>query len=227
MRVDGFAQVASINVARYPQSAGTLDPAPVEQLLITMGVAGVDGAVLVQPDQYGPDHSYLLDALDAYGSRLRAVCAAGSVEIEAELVIGARFSPAQFRADPAAVARVVDLCKLLYLPHPVDLTRFAKARAVLEVEQGQLTEDRADSLAAFCSAPDRWVLIKASSLPSADFSAALNRLSAAAGRARLLWGSGFPACGGSNGYSSAIAPLVELGLPGDLFSVGPAQAQQE
>lgn len=73
MIVDSHLHVFSINTARYPLAPDAPyepDPAPVEQLLITMGISGVDVAIAVQPQPYMWDNSYLSDCLDAYPDRL-------------------------------------------------------------------------------------------------------------------------------------------------------------
>jgi predicted TIM-barrel fold metal-dependent hydrolase len=69
--VDSHVHVFSANSVKYPLSPSAPydpDPAPLEQLIITMGVSGVD--VAVQPQPYGWDNSYLSDSLAASPDRL-------------------------------------------------------------------------------------------------------------------------------------------------------------
>ena len=71
--VDSHLHVFSANSVRYPLSpTAPYDPhpAPLEQLIITMGLSGVDVAVAVQPQPYGWDNSYLSDCLRDQPDRL-------------------------------------------------------------------------------------------------------------------------------------------------------------
>ena len=73
MIVDSHAHVFSANAVKYPLSPHASydpDPAPLEQLIISMGMSGVDVAVAIQPQPYGWDNSYLADSLAAIPDRL-------------------------------------------------------------------------------------------------------------------------------------------------------------
>lgn len=211
MRIDGFASVYSLNLYRYPQAADPPAAAPVEQLLITMGVNGVDGAVIVQPPQYGPDHSYLSAALAMYPEKVRAVCAAGAPEIGRAGVIGARFDPAALAAGPGAAQAVLDAGKLIYLSEPADVGGLRGGRFWLEVPRARITASALDRLLLDSRDPRVGVLVIGDSPPAADFGDAIAGLRSRLGEQRLAWGSGFPGSGASEGYAAAIAGLGELG----------------
>lgn len=224
MRVDGFASVYSLNLHRYPQAAEPPAAAPVEQLLITMGVNGVDAAVIVQPGQYGPDHSYLNAALDMYPEKVRAICAAGSPVIDRPGVIGARFDPAALAAEPGAAQQVLDAGKLIYLAGPADVGGLSGGTFFLEVPRSAVTGSGVDRLLAAARDPRVGILVIGDSPAAPDFAEALASLQCSLGGGRLAWGSGFPGSGGSEGYAAAIAGLV--GLSGGL-SFDPAEPAQE
>ena len=211
MRIDGFASVYSLNLYRYPQTADPPAAAPVEQLLITMGVNEVEAAVIVQPPQYGSDHSYLSAALEMYPEKVRAVCAAGSPAIGRAGVIGARFDPAALSADPAAAQRVLDAGKLIYLPRPADVSGLAGGRFFLEVPRADVTRSGVDRLLAAASDPRIGILVVGDSPAPPDLAESLADLRGSLGDRRLAWGSGFPAGGASEGYAAAIAGLTGLG----------------
>ncbi len=224
MRIDGFASVYSLNLYRYPQVVDPPGAAPVEQLLITMGVNGVDAAVIVQPPQYGTDHSYLRAALEMYPEKVRAVCAAGSPTVGLEGVIGARFDPAALAADPGAAQQVLDAGKLIYLAKPADVSGLRGGRFFLEVSRSAVTRSAVDRLLAAASDSRIGILVIGDSPPVSDFAQALSRLRSSLGSRRLAWGSGFPGGGASEGYAAAIAGLS--GLSGGL-SFDPADPAQK
>ncbi len=71
--VDSHVHIFSANSVKYslsPSAPYHPDPAPLEQLIITMGMSGVDVAVAVQPQPYAWDNSYLSDALAECPDRL-------------------------------------------------------------------------------------------------------------------------------------------------------------
>ncbi len=73
MIVDSHVHIFSANSVKYPHAPTAPydpDPAPLEQLIITMGISGVDVAVAVQPQPYGWDNSYLSDSLAESPDRL-------------------------------------------------------------------------------------------------------------------------------------------------------------
>ncbi len=73
MIVDSHVHVFSANSVKYPLSPAAPydpDPAPLEQLIITMGMSGVDVAVAVQPQPYEWDNSYISDSLAEQPDRL-------------------------------------------------------------------------------------------------------------------------------------------------------------
>jgi L-fuconolactonase len=78
MIVDAHNHVWVIDRLRYPwQPVGGYLPEisePVDKLLSIMDASGIDRAVLVQPTPYGWDNSYMVDAVQIYPARLRAVC---------------------------------------------------------------------------------------------------------------------------------------------------------
>lgn len=224
MRVDGFASVFSLNLYRYPQAADPPGAAPVEQLLITMGVNGVDAAIIVQPPQYGSDHSYLYAALDMYPEKVRAVCGAGSPAIGREGVIGARFDLAALAADPGAAQQALDAGKLIYLAEPADVSGLRGGRFFLEVPRSAVTRSAVDRLLAAAGDSRIGILVIGDSPAAADFGEALAILRSSLGSRRLAWGSGFPASGASEGYAAAIAGLS--GLNGGL-RLDPADPAQE
>src|SRR3990172_5176539 len=106
--VDAHLHVFSMNVVRYPMAANAPyepEPAPVEQLLITMGMSGVDVAVAVQPQPYRWDNSYLSDCLEAHPDRLIGICLAdprspeGPAELR-RLCAGGRFQGFRLNVGP-------------------------------------------------------------------------------------------------------------------------------
>jgi hypothetical protein len=224
MRIDGFASVFSLNLYRFPQAADPAAAAPVEQLLITMGVNGVDGAVIVQPPQYGSDHSYLNAALDMYPEKVRAVCAAGSPAIGRKGVIGARFDRAGLTADPGAAQQVLDAGKLIYLTESADVSELRGGRFFLETPRSAVTGSAVDGLLAAASDSRTGLLVIGGSPAASDFTEALEHLQRSLGGSRLAWGSGFPGSGASEGYAEAIAGLS--GLDGGLC-FDPAVPAQE
>ena len=224
MRVDGFASVFSLNLYRYPQVGEPPAAAPVEQLLITMGVNGVDAAVIVQPPQYGPDHSYLSAALEMYPDKVRAICAAGSPAIGQAGVIGARFGPATLSVDAGAAQRVLDAGKLIYLAGPADVSGLSGGRFFLEVPRSAVTCGAVDRLLTAARDPRIGILVVGESPAAPDFGEALASLKDSLGSRRLAWGSGFPGSGASEGYAAAIAGLT--GLNGGL-GFDPADLTQE
>lgn len=224
MRVDGFASVFSLNLFRYPQAGEPPAAAPVEQLLITMGVNGVDAAIIVQPTQYGHDHSYLSAALDMYPEKVRAICAAGSPAIDKAGVIGARFGPADLAADPGAAQQVLDAGKLIYLAKPADVSDLRGGRFFLEVPRSAVTGGAVDGLLAAAADARIGILVIGDSPAPPDFDEALASLQRSLGTRRLAWGSGFPGSGASEGYAEAIAGLT--GLDGAL-GFDPADPAQE
>lgn len=224
MRVDGFTYVFSLNLYRYPQATDPPAAAPVEQLLITMGVNGVDGAIIVQPPHYGPDHSYLRAALEMYPEKVRAVCAAGSPEISQAGVIGARYDPGALAADPGGAQRVLDAGKLIYLTEPADVSGLRGGRFLLEVPRSGIAGAEVDRLLAATRDPRIGILVIGESPAGADFSDAMSCLRHSLGEQRLAWGSGFPGSGASEGYAEAIAGLADLGGG---FTFDPADPGQE
>ena len=73
MIVDSHVHVFSANSVKYPLSPAAPydpEPAPLEQLIITMGMSSVDVAVAVQPQPYEWDNSYLSDSLAEQSDRL-------------------------------------------------------------------------------------------------------------------------------------------------------------
>ena len=224
MRIDGFASVFSLNLYRYPQTEEPPAAAPVEQLLITMGINGVDGAVIVQPPQYGRDHSYLGAALEMYPEKVRAVCAAGSPAIGRAGVIGARFDPATLAAEPGVAQQALDAGKLIYLTKPADVSGLRGGRFFLEVPRSAITSGRVDRLLAAASDSRIGILVIGNRPAAPDFVATLASLRRSLGSRRLAWGSGFPGSGASEGYAGAIAGLG--GLNGGL-RFDPADPAQE
>ncbi|MXY00780.1 MAG: hypothetical protein F4Y67_08190 [Chloroflexi bacterium] len=210
MRIDGFASVFSLNLYRYPQAGEPPAAAPVEQLLITMGVNGVDAAVIVQPPQYGLDHSYLSAALEMYPDKVRAICAAGSPAIGQAGVIGARFDSATLSAHAEAAQRVLDAGKLIYLTEPADVSGLEGGRFFLEVPRSAVTRSSVGRLLTAARDPRIGILVVGDSPAAADFAEALAGLEDSLGGRRLAWGSGFPGSGASEGYAAAIAGLAGL-----------------
>ncbi len=225
MRVDAFANVYSLNLLRHPQVSGPPAAAPVEQLLITMGVNEVDAAVIVQPPQYGADHSYLLAALDMYPEKIRAVCAVGSPAIDHAGVIGARIDPLALRERPEAAQQALDSGKALYLSAPADLDGLGGGRFFLEVSRAIVTAARLGAILAAAADPRTSVLVIGNAPPRPDFLASLAGLTRALGPERLAWGSGFPHSGASEGYAAAVAGLRDLAGGKPFFN--PADPAQE
>ena len=224
MIVDGFASVYSLNLYRYPQTADPPKAAPVEQLLITMGVNGVDRAIIVQPANYGQDHSYLSAALDMYPEKVRGICAAGSPVVGRDAVVGARYDPADLAADLDSAQKVLDAGKLIYLPRPADVSGLRGGRFLLEVPRASITAAETDRLLSATHDPRIAILVIGDSPASADFADALASLKRALGTQRLIWGSGFPEGGASEGYAAAIAGISGLGAG---FGFDPAQPVHE
>ncbi len=221
--IDGFAQACSLNLARYPLAAGhSADTAPVEQLLITMGVAGVAGAVLVQPDWYGPDHRYLLAAAAMYPEHVRLVCRAGSDAICRDEVIGARFLAGDLTGDATALRTVEELGKLIYAPFGAAPIRLASARRqIIETPSANLTAALRPRLIELLGDARVTLLVKAARRPPADLPEVLDALLATYGPDRLAWGSGFPVAMTSAEYGDAIAPLSRLGGGGQIWDSSP------
>ena len=224
MRVDAFASVFSLNVYKFPQTVDPPAAAPVEQLLITMGVNGVDGAVIVQPPHYGPDHSYLRAALQMYPEKVRAVCAAGSPDIDCRGVIGARYGPADLAAHAESGQRTLDAGKLIYLAAPADVSSLRGGKFFLETARSEITGARLEQLRSAVADPRIGILVVGGSRPAPDFADALAQLRRSLGSSRLAWGSGFPDCGGSEGYAAAIEGLRDLG---GYVPFNPADSTQE
>ena len=224
MRIDGFASVFSLNLVRYPQTGEPPAAAPVEQLLITMGVNGVDSAIIVQPPQYGSDHSYLSAALEMYPEKVRAICAAGSPAIDQAGVIGARFGPAALAAESGSAQQALDAGKLIYLAKPADVSGLRGGRFFLEVPRSAVTRSQVDRLLAAARDSRIGILVIGNTPTPPDFAEALASLRHSLGGRRLAWGSGFPGSGASEGYAAAIAGLC--GLNGGLC-FDPADPAQE
>lgn len=75
--IDAHLHVWDMPSERFPwrplRNMRPAQPAPVEQLLDIMAHNGVDKAVIVQPSNYGYDHSYILDCMARYPDRFGAV----------------------------------------------------------------------------------------------------------------------------------------------------------
>ncbi len=71
---------------RYSPARGYTPPdASLESFLELHSVLGIDRAVLTQPSVYGTDNTAILEAVEAYPERMRAVAAVGNDVTEAEL----------------------------------------------------------------------------------------------------------------------------------------------
>ncbi|MBI4531619.1 MAG: amidohydrolase family protein, partial [Candidatus Latescibacteria bacterium] len=74
-------------------------PAPVEEFLRCMDVAGIDAAVLVHPTPYQDDHRYVLYCLEQSPERLRGTCL-----FDPALPVSPRAMEELIRGYPAVVA---------------------------------------------------------------------------------------------------------------------------
>lgn len=75
--IDAAIHVGSPDIARYPRSADFPNApqfsAPIQEFEDTASLCGVSGAVVVQPSQYGFDHSYLSACLKGREDRYAGV----------------------------------------------------------------------------------------------------------------------------------------------------------
>jgi predicted TIM-barrel fold metal-dependent hydrolase len=77
--IDANVRLVAEDDARYPLDDNAPEPptfrAPIQRFLLHANAAGVQGAVLVQPEAYRNDHRYLRHCLDQAPDRFRGACA--------------------------------------------------------------------------------------------------------------------------------------------------------